>query len=89
MVLHFTSLDRIRELFTIAGLCGITFFKVNGNFFGCCRKVNTFMNGMNMIGYVIAKKCDKWMVHLVSDEVIEVGNIHYNRSRHRYEYPQQ
>ena len=86
-VLHIASRDRMIQLFSIAGLCGVTYYKVYGHCHSCCGKVNCFHRGRHIIGYIPSESRNKWNVHLVNNKVIELGKVHCNRNGSGYKYP--
>ena len=76
------------ELFTLAGLCGVTFYNVLGYTFSCCGKVNCCVNGRNMIGYVISERGDKWTVKFANNKVGDISRVYYNTDVGKYRYPE-
>lgn len=59
-VIHLASLERIQEVFTVSGLCGVSFGKVNGSTMSSCGKINFMVRGRrNIVGYIHEERGDK------------------------------
>ena len=52
-VVHIASYERMIHLFTLEGLCGVTFYNIHGYTLGFFGKVNIYKNGRNIFGYVL------------------------------------
>ena len=86
-LVHIASYERMMHLFTLAGLCGVTFYNIHGYTLGCCGKVNIYKNGRNIVGYILEETNDKWTVYLEMNKFLTVGRLHYDKEEGKYKYP--
>ena len=70
-IIHISSIERVRELFTVSGLCGVVFDEQNHKF-SACAKVAVQSNGKEMMGYVLSCSTRNIMtVHMAYNSIIE------------------
>ena len=74
LIAHVSSLQRMKELFTLSGSCAVDFL-ICGIIYSCCGRVNLVRNDKNEIGYIIAEKDNKWKVQMSSNKVIIVPHV--------------
>lgn len=88
-IIHFASLQRLKDVFTLAGLCGVEFHNVlNGNHHACCGKVSTMLRGRSMVGYIIGEgRAGKWVVQMGNNEKVKLQRLIYNHVSAEYIYP--
>lgn len=87
-ILHFSSLARMKQVFTLAGLCGVEFLNAtSGNVHSCCGKVSTILRGKTLTGYIIDEnECGGWIVRLGNNRTVEIPRVKYNREVGEYVY---
>ena len=71
LISHISSLKRMKQLFTLSGLCAVDFL-ISGLRYSCCGRVNLLRDGKYEVGYILDEKDDKWKVQLGNDRVIIV-----------------
>ena len=88
VLIHISSCERIKEIFSISGLSGVEFKSKDGmKWHTCCGKVNTRANGRNRIGYIINKRDGRWIVQLVGgNELVRMKILNYNKEDGIYIY---
>ena len=87
-IIHISSIERVRELFTVSGLCGVVFDEQNHKF-SACAKVAVQSNGKEMAGYVLSCSTkNKMKVHMVDNSIIECDCPKWNDADHNYDYVQ-
>ena len=72
-LVHFYSLRRIKEVFTIAGLCCMTHER-HSRVHTCCAKVSTRNRATNrtIIGYILDECSTYWQVQLANNTMIQL-----------------
>ena len=87
-IIDISSIDRVRELLTVSGLCGVVFDEQNHKF-SACAKVAVQSNGKEMVGYVLSCSTkNKMKVHMVDNSIIECDCPKWNDADHNYDYVQ-
>ena len=86
-VMHIASMKRMQELFSLCGLCGAQFFKVNGWSYVCSGKVDIVQNGQYLLGYIMEEIGDRWRVRLEDNTDVQVRRVYYHTKRNGYTYP--
>ena len=89
-LLHFMSQERVRYVFTLAGLCNMEFeHKVSNNLHTCCAKVNTKSKdtGTDMIGFIVRETQNDWQIHLANNTVVTLKRGVYNAQSGTYIFP--
>ena len=89
VLIHISSCERIKEIFSISGLSGVEFKSKDGmKWHTCCGKVNTRVNGRNRIGYIINERYGRWIIKLVGgNELVRMKILNYNKEDGIYIYP--
>ena len=85
VIIHFSSLERLKEIFTVAGLCGMEFLNVatcHRHF--ACGKVSVKRNGRNMVGYVLEESRRLWTVLLWNNEKVKLRRPMYRDGVYLY-----
>ena len=74
-ILHFSSLARLKEVFTLSGLCGMEFNNVETchRHFGC-GKVNVRRNGRKLLGSIVGESDRMWTVHMWNNDKVNMKN---------------
>ena len=89
VIIHIASLQRIKMLFTLSGLCAVD-FTIAGLRRTCCGKVNLIKDNKYETGYIIEEKGSKWKIMLSTNKYINVQKVPMVRDRdgnfERYEY---
>lgn len=70
----------MQYLFSICGLCGAQFFKMNGYSYGCSGKVDTVKNGQHLIGYILEEIGDRWKVCLENNADVLISRVYYRKT---------
>ena len=75
-LVHFISLRRIREVFTIEGLCSLSHVR-GRRVHTCCAKVSTRhrVSGDILTGYVIDETRRDWRVQLENNTVVDLPRL--------------
>ena len=85
LILHFASLSHLKEIFSLAGLCGMEFLNVSTNHLHfCCGKVNVKRNGRNILGYVLEESARLWTVQLRNNEIVKLRKTRYTNGKYIY-----
>ena len=80
--MHFSSHDRMQQVLTLYGLCGVDFRnQLTGNRHFCCGKVSLTKNGWQIVGYIIHETVKTWEILLANNALIKL------RRGEGYEYP--
>ena len=74
LIAHVASLQRMKSLFTLSGLCAVDFF-ISRIRYSCCGRVNLVCNGKNEMGYIMEEKEKKWKVQLANNKVIVIQSV--------------
>ena len=87
-LVHFCSLQRMREVFTHANLNTLQFLKEE-RIHTCCAKVNTRSNITNrdMIGYIFDKDESYWTIKLLNNNLLQLPRGIYLSSSGVYHFP--
>jgi hypothetical protein len=76
-IIHIASLERMKEIFNLKGLCG-TEYVIDGILYTCAGKVNLVNSGKNITGFIVKERRDKWTIRLSNDKMITIGRVEYN-----------
>ena len=87
-IVHFSSIRRIREVFTHANVNGLQFFKQDKTY-TCCGKVNTRSSetGRDMIGYITDENDSHWTIILGDNSTIQLPRGIYLEASGVYSFP--
>ena len=83
--MHFIPLRRIREVFTIEGLCSLSHVR-GRRVHTCCAKVSTRhrVSGDILTGYVIDETRRDWRVQLENNTVVDLPRLTCSRITGKY-----
>eukprot|EP00978_Attheya_sp_CCMP212_P027085 scaffold90288_cov52-Attheya_sp.AAC.6 len=84
---HIASEQRIKSLFNMYNLCA-TVFKISGRRHTCCGKVNTVMNGLSCVGYILEENAvnNTWRIQLLTNEVVVMEKPAFDIESGKYHY---
>lgn len=77
VVVHIASMQRIAEIFTVRGLCGVT-LDMSGIKHSCAGKVNVVRNGMNVSGFVMKERRSRWSLVLANKEEVTLKRVRWD-----------
>jgi hypothetical protein len=85
VLIHIESASRMRELFSLCGLCGVT-YNENGREMSCSGKVETVtQDGKQCLGYILDNVGDHyWKVKLMSNQLVTLQKPFFNRDTREY-----
>ena len=84
-IIHISSIDRVKKLLTISGLCRVEFDNQN---YKCSAsaKVDVQSDGKEMAGYVLAYSTNNMKVHMVDNSIIVCDILKWAKEGHIYDY---
>ena len=87
-VIHITSLDRMKSLFSLGGLSSVFIKNATGTMMhSTCGKLSLEIDGKEMNGYILRGSQRGLTVQLENNETIDIRRPSWNSSLMKYDYP--
>ena len=84
-VIHISSISRAKELLTIDELSGVTFDEHNIKY-SASAKVHVGLNGLKMVGYVLASTKEVLEVQLSDNRIVSCRTPKWNERNNSYDF---
>lgn len=76
-IIHIASMDRMKDIFGICGLCGVE-YSVDNTVCSCAGKVSVIQKGKHITGFIVKEDKDYCTIKLMDHSTIHLKRLSYN-----------